>query len=370
MALQDLFHEAPHQRERAELPLIAGLCARYAVERPFQDLPVVFGHVLVRNSLVIAEALLAGGAELTFADAFPSPADGAVRSDLARHGVPVLPVERAVLAGDHYLDVSAVLGSARVPGAAAEATRTGVLRYQALACPVVSADHSRGKLIEGFFGTGDSFIRAWTLLRPSTRLAGKRTIQFGYGKIGRGVAWRSREAGMKVTVAEVDRRAADQASRDGFDVVNGAPNETLRRTLARTEIVISVTGIPGVIGQTLPPQWIRAASPTLVNLGALDEFGPPFEDQEILGGRAIPLNFHLPVPTWSRYIDPALAAHLLALEVIAAHPERYPPGVHPLPADMDEWIVQTWRTHWPEEDLTGIAAQLDLRQQGEPDHPV
>lgn len=370
MALQDLFRETPHQRERAQLPLLVELCQRYALERPFENLTVVFAHLLVRNSLVVAEGLAAGGAQVVFADAFPSPADAEVRSDLIRHGVRILPVEQAVQLGDHYLDVSASLGRARLPAAAAEVTRTGVHFYRGADCPVVSADDSRAKLIEGFFGTGDSFLRAWKMLRPGTRLAGKRVLQFGYGKIGRGVAWRAREAGIQVTVAEVDESAAERAGRDGFQVLSASPNEDLQQTLAEADIVISVTGIPGVIGNSLPADWIRAGSPALVNLGAMDEFGPQFEDWEILGGRLIPLNFHLPVPTWNRYIDPPLAAHLLALEAIVTQPSKLEPGIHPLPAEMDEWLIQTWRSYWPDEDLRGIAAQLGLQSQGGPPSTV
>jgi len=115
-----------------------------------------------------------------------------------------------------------------------------------------------------------------------------------------------------------------------------------------------------VIGASYPPAWFRRPRTVLVNLGAEDEFGPPFGDDEILGGHHLPLNFHLAQPTLNRYVDPPLAAHLLALEALVRQPERWTPGVHPLPAEMDAWVVGSWRAAWPDEDLTGIAEELGI----------
>jgi adenosylhomocysteinase len=106
------------------------------------------------------------------------------------------------------------------------------------------------------------------------------------------------------------------------------------------------------------PAWLRASRPTLVNLGAEDEFGPAFGNEEILGGRSVPLNFHLEQPTLNRYVDPPLAAHLLALE--AALSQDGPPTVRPLPRAMDDWVLRTWRAAWPNEDLRGMGGQLGL----------
>lgn len=363
MALDDLFSEPPHLAERSELPLLTRLIERYARERPFDGAEVVFGHLLVRNSMVVAEAAWRGGARLTFADAHPSPADAPVRADLLRHGVRVMPLEQAVRRGEWFLDVGAVLGRRRTPRGAAEVTRSGIHYYQDLACPVVSADDCRAKLIEGFFGTGDGFVRAWRQLLPDRPLEGLAAVVFGYGKIGRGVAHRLRRVPMRVTVAEADPSALRRAGSEGFDIVPSA-GEELRRRLELAQVVIAVTGRAGVIGRSIPAAWLRASRPALVNLGAEDEFGPPFGDDEILGGRELPLNFHLARPTRNRYVDPPLAAHLLALEALLRDPNGWKAGVHPLPEKMDSWILRTWRAAWPQEDLTGIAEALRLPGDG------
>lgn len=360
MSLTSLFDQPVQHAERQSLPLLNALIERYRDEKPFEDLTVVLGYLLVRNSMVVFQAVWAGGANLVIADAHPSPATAQVLADLARHEVPVYSVEQAITRGDIFMDINAVLGRRRTPRAAMEITRTGVHHYKDIPCPVLSADNCKAKRIEGFFGTGDGFLRAWGQLRPHDPLAGKRLVQFGYGKIGRGVAHLTRKVGMQVTLAEVDPAARARAAQEGFTVVDGRPNAQLQRALSHADVVIAVTGLPQVIGQSLPPAWLRANRPVLVNLGAEDEFGPAFEEAEVLGGKAMPLNFHLEQPTLNRYVDAPLAAHVLALEAWARAPDSYPVGIHPLPEKMDAWLLRTWREHWPDEDLTGIGTELDL----------
>ncbi len=360
MGFADLFQEPAYAAEKRDLPILRALIDRYTRERPFEGAPVVFGHLYVWNSIPLVEALVRGGAHLVLADAHPSPAAVPVRERLEYHGLPVLPVEQAVRAGEWFLDVAAVLGRARTPRGAAEVTRTGVLHYAGIPCPVVSADDSRSKRIEGFYGTGEGFLRAWGQLRPDDPLEGKHLVLFGYGKIGRGVAHRLRSGGAKVTVADTDEAARERARAEGFAAVDGRASADLQSRLATADIVVAVTGRPGILSRALPPDWLRGHRPVLVNLGAEDEFGPAFEDEEILGGRDLPLNFHLPRPTENRYVDPPLAAHLLALEALLANPASFPPGIHPLPPSLDAWVIEQWRRAWPQEDLTGIGGELGL----------
>jgi adenosylhomocysteinase len=358
MSWQTYFASPAHQEEKSDLPLLAALGERYSHHKPFRSQKVVFGHLLVRNSLVVAETLLAGGAELVISEGFSSPVVPPVIAELAFHGIPVLAIPEAVQAGDLFFDVDAILGRCRTPLGAAEATRTGVRHYAQIPCPVVSADDCRAKRIEGFFGTGEGFLRAWQRFFPGEQIAGKRLVQFGYGKIGRGVAHRTRAAGLDVTVVEAGAEALGKARQEGFHALHSQPDGELQRALAQADIVISVTGVPGILSRSLPPGWLRANRPVLVNQGAEDEYGPAFAEDEILGGREVPLNFHLERPTPNRYVDPALAAHVLALEALVGG--DYPVGVHPLPEHMDEWLVTEWRRCWPLEDLTGIGRELGL----------
>lgn len=358
MTLQDYFQTPEHIAEKADLPLLSAVIARYADERPLAGAQVVMGHILVRNSLVVAEALVAGGAALTIAQGFPSASSTAMLKELRAAGVEVLPNGDAVERGAYFLDVNAILGRLRTPSGAAEVTRTGVHHYRRIPCAVVSADDCNAKKIEGFFGTGDGFLRAWRMLRPDDPLAGKRMVQFGYGKIGRGVAHVSRRAGLQVTIAEVNAAVRARAEAEGFFTVYGEESADLQSALAEADIVLAVTGLPSVLSRTVPSEWLRANQPVLVNLGAEDEYGEHFSDEDILGGKAVPLNFHLANPTQNRYVDAPLAAHVLALEALLRR--TLPRGIHPLPTHMDEWLLTEWRRHWPDEDLSGIAEELGV----------
>ncbi|MDH5605550.1 MAG: hypothetical protein OEY93_01570 [Anaerolineae bacterium] len=358
MSYETFFNSKAHQAEIQDLPLLRMLAARYKEERPFSGVRVVVGHLLVRNTMAVIEALISGGADLVIAEGHRTPAADIVIDELAQVGIAVLPNAEAVLQGDIFLDVNAVLGRLKTPQAAAEVTRTGILHYQHIACPVVSADDCKAKKIEGFYGTGDGFLRAWRQLKPEIPLEGKRLVQFGYGKIGRGAAFRTRAAGLEVIVADVGESAQNRARQDGFRVVGGQPNPELEQALAQADIVIAVTSIPDILSRSIPAAWLRANNPALVNLGAQDEFGPNFADGEIVGGKAIPLNFHLANPTENRYVDAPLAAHVLALEALLKG--DYKSGVHPLPPEMDDWLLENWRAQWPQEDLTGIGEELGL----------
>jgi adenosylhomocysteinase len=361
MSLEQFFSDPANAAEKQTLPVLRALTERYADEKPFAGLKVALGYLLVRNSMIVFEAVWRGGAEIVIADAFASPATAPVLADLARYDVPVYSIAEAVKQTDLYMDINCTLGRVKAPRAAVEITRTGVHHYEHIACPVVSADNCRAKKIEGFFGTGDGFRRAWEQLRPGDPLAGKRSVQFGYGKIGRGVAFQTRKAGMQISVVDPSLEARAKAEDDGFAALDFAAAPALEQALSRADVVISVTGIPDIHSVSeVPAAWFRANQSVLVNLGAQDEFGPEFYDEEILGGRAIPLNFHLAQPTLNRYVDPPLAAHVLALEALVGGLPGLENGVHPLPLEMDAWLLQTWRASWPDEDLTGIGEELGL----------
>jgi adenosylhomocysteinase len=359
MALEKYFSSPAHLKEKETLPVIQALIDRYIVEQPFRGLRVVFAHLLVRNTMAVVEALVRGGADLVISEGFQSPATEEVTREIKTLGVPILSIPEAVKQGDLYFDTNAMLGRHKTPAMAVEVTRTGVHHYRQIPCPVVSADNCRAKKIEGFYGTGDGFVRAWRQLRPEDPLKGKQVVQFGYGKIGRGAAHVIRRAGCQVAVVDTDAAARARAQEDGFPVIDGSPNPALQAALAETQIVLMVTGIPSVLSQVLSPEWMRANRPKLVNLGAEDEFGPLYRDEEILGGRAAPLNFHLAQPTLNRYVGVTLAAHLMAFEALIAG--DYPVGIHPLPVEMDDWLLKQWRQSWPDIDLTGIQEELGIK---------
>lgn len=348
-SLASLSRSPNYQTGTCDLPLLNELAIRYADERPFAGLRVVWGHVLVFNSIAAARVLAIGGAEVTFCDPFPSPVTQRVMQQLEACGIPVLPMEKAVYTADLFLDVTAVLGQHRLPSGAAEISRSGDLFYENQACVTVSIDGAQVKKIECFFGTGDGMVRAWQLLNSSMPLAGLQVVQFGYGKVGRGVAWRLRQEQVRVTVVELPGINRDLAMLEGFDTVLASEDLILETSIAKADVILAATGVPNAVAHSVPVAWLNFSQPVLVSLSAVDEFGDEIASERILGGKGKPLNFHLESPTANRYVDPSLTGHLLALEEVVRGGTALKPGLNLLSEESDLWLLSRWRHHWPNE---------------------
>jgi adenosylhomocysteinase len=355
MATRRIFELDDYRIGTADLRLCADLRARYADERPFVGLRVALGHPLVWNSLILADAVVSGGGEIAIAHPFRSRSTEQVEAALRACGTPTLTVDAAAMAADAYIDVNAVLGRARAPLFATEITRTGVEYYRDIACPMLSADDTRAKRIEASLGMGDSFVRAFEAFQGCGRLRGLRIVQFGFGKIGRGVAIAARRAGAQITMIDIDVDALANARAFGYLAIPGNDCVAVREALRDCDAVVAVTGIGGSVGRSVPTHELLTADPVLVNMGADDEFGPGIPPERVLGGKGVPPNFHLDTPTLNRYIDPSLAAQLLAIEWFVKHGDTIPIGVSPLPSQLDDGLVQQWIEYWPDEDHAAFA---------------
>ena len=259
-------------------------------------------------------------------------------------------VAAAAAAGDIFIDVNAVLGRARIPAFATEITRTGVVHYRYIPCPTLSVDDTRTKLIEASLGMGDSFVRAWEAFFGASSLRGAAIVQFGFGKIGRGIATAARQAGARMHIVDPRADALQDARALGFDAIAGEDANSVRGALATCAGVVAVTGIAGAVCAGVAPEILLANDPVLVNMGAEDEFGPDIASERVLGGKGVPPNFHLDQPTLNRYIDPSLAAQLMSVEWYVKYGDTIAQGVSPLPDEADTWLVRRWMRYWPNED--------------------
>ena len=341
------------------MPIMQEVIERVSSEKPFKEVKLVIGHFLALNSVLLFEAFWRGGAEIVICIPFEAMGTRPLMQELVRFDFPFLPVEEAIHSGDFFIDNAGALGKWRTPKGAVEVTRTGDWVYGPLPCPTISIDKSKLKYIEDYLGTGESFVRGWKYLRPNDPLAGKNIVLFGYGKVGKGVAFFSKKEGSNLTIVDIDMDTLAKAEREGFHAVDPQNEGHLKRALGSAQIVIGATGKPNAVGNSVPAAWLRANSPYFVNIGH-DEFGEYVPDDEVVGGKHVPLNFHLKRPTKNHKIDPIQAAEVLAMEALVHNFEMFNNGINPLPIEIDNWIFRKWVGYWPNEDLSGIAQEINL----------
>ncbi len=123
-----------------------------------------------------------------------------------------------------------------------EETTTGVMRLRTLEAagrlpfPAIAANDAALKhLFDNRYGTGQTTVQA-ILQLTNLRMPGKVVAVVGYGWVGRGIATYAHAMGARVVVVEVDPIKALEAHTDGHDVSGMEP------ALARADFVITATG--------------------------------------------------------------------------------------------------------------------------------
>ncbi|MBP5586857.1 MAG: hypothetical protein J6Y92_10950 [Lentisphaeria bacterium] len=283
---------APELDPARDYPALAAQARHWCETRPLEGLRVLCGTPLFLNTLAQYAALLEGGADLTVVYSDELGYDPAIPDFLAGIGLKLCHgAEEAAAAGpfDAVLDCSALNRQVQSRFGYCELTRSGVHVYGADPPdkPVFAADSGRIKSIETVLGTGDGCLRG--LRHIGVDPAGKTALLFGHGRVGRGIEYALTQAGATV-------RIVDPAQGRVFTpaLLNG------------TDIVIAATGVRSALAAYA--RLLLDSGALLVNMGADDEFGPGIPPDRAVN-RKRPVNFMLPEPTATRYIDPTLALH-------------------------------------------------------------
>lgn len=283
---------APELDPARDYPALATQAKRWHEERPLEGLRVLCGTPLFLNTLAQYAALLGGGADLTVVYSDELGYDPAIPDFLAGIGIKLCHgTDEAAACGpfDAVLDCSALNRHVQSRFGYCELTRSGVHVYESDLPdkPVFAADSGRIKSIETVLGTGDGCLRG--LRHIGVDPAGKTVLLFGHGRVGRGIEYALKQAGATV-------RIVDPAQGHIFTpaLLNG------------TDLVIAATGIRDALAPYA--QLLLDSGALLVNMGADDEFGPGIPPERAVN-RKRPVNFMLPEPTSTRYIDPTLALH-------------------------------------------------------------
>jgi adenosylhomocysteinase len=364
------------------MPVLNQIKKRFNKEKPLKGLSIGACLHVTKETAVLVDALLAGGAKVALCGSNPLSTQDDVAAALAENGVHVFAwrvqtteeyywcVERVidhnpVTTLDDGADLVGAIHSKRTEALShikggTEETTTGVLRLRAmekngaLKYAIIAVNDAYTKyLFDNRYGTGqstiDGILRATNIL-----LAGKNFVVCGYGWCGRGIAMRAQGMGANVIVTEVNPLKALEAAMNGFRVM------PIAEAAALGDIFVTTTGDIGVIRkehmQKMKNGAILANSGHFnveINIKDLEELATSkrnirpnldeyrFEDERKLyllaEGRLVNLASAEGHP--AEVMDMSFANQALCVEYVAKN-EKAPPKVYPVPKEIDETIAK------------------------------
>src|SRR5215211_3506798 len=332
---------APEGRRKIDfaasrMPVLAAVTEELARTRPLAGQRIAACLHVTTETANLCRALVVGGAELALcaSNALSTKDDvaAAIHDELgaavfAVHGadrdtfhrqVDGVLATRPTLVVDDGADLTATVHTRRrdllagIAGAT-EVTTIGVVRARSmaregvLAYPLLAVNDAATKhLFDNRYGTGqstlDGILRATNIL-----LAGKVFVVVGYGWCGRGLALRARGMGARVVVCEVDPVAALEAVMEGYQVR------------------------PGAVAYTLPGG----------NREGSGEGGAPSPERRVIvlaEGRLVGQSCAEASP--AEVMDLTFATQALAVMGLATAADPLPPGLHPVPAEIEERVAR------------------------------
>jgi adenosylhomocysteinase len=380
------------------MPVLAAVADELARTRPLAGQRIAACLHVTTETANLCRALVAGGAELALCASNPlSTKDDVAAAIHEELGAAVFAVRgadrhtfyrqvdgvlarRPTLLVDDGADLTATVHTRRrdllagIAGAT-EVTSTGVLRARnmaregELAYPLLAVNDAATKhLFDNRHGTGQSTIDG-ILRATNVLLAGKVFVVIGFGWCGRGLATRARGMGARVVVCEVDPLRALEAVMEGYQVLPVAEAARLG------EVFVTVTGNRDALTlehlQAMRPGAIvanaghfdlevdvaalrrAATAATEVRPGAVayslpggrpegsGEGAPPAPEGRVVvlaEGRLVGQSCAEAHP--AEVMDLTFATQALAVERLATAADPLPPGVHPVPAAVEERVAR------------------------------
>ena len=232
---------------REHMPVLAKIREEFEGDKPLSGVRVGFALHVTKETAVLVETLVAGGAEVAITGCNPLSTQDDVAAALADSGVDTY-AWRGESNDEYYSNINKVLDHKPevtiddgadliftihkertelldVIKGGCEETTTGIIRLEAMEAdgalkyPVMATNDADTKhLFDNHYGTGQSSIDG-ILRATSVLFAGKNVVVGGYGQCGSGVAQRARGMGSNVIVTEVNPTLALKAVMDGFRVM-------------------------------------------------------------------------------------------------------------------------------------------------------
>lgn len=365
------------------MPVLKGIGADFAREKPFQGLKIALSVHLEAKTAYLCRVLEMGGAKMFVTGSNPLSTQDDVAAALAAGGMEVF--ARYGCSMEEYEDCLCKVLEAGpniiiddggdlvhlmhtkytelIPNVlgGCEETTTGIHRLKAmtregsLRFPMVMVNEADCKhMFDNRYGTGQS---VWDGINRTTNLivAGKYVVVSGYGWCGKGVALRAKGLGAKVIVTETDPVRALEAVMDGYEVMPMAKAARLG------DMFITVTGCSGVI--TKEHFEVMKDGAILTNAGhfdvEVDMAGleklavEKYEARHNIQGYVLPNGKTLFTIAEGRLVnlaagdghpaeimDMSFAVQALSAEYLAKHRGQLQPGVIPVPRELDEAVAR------------------------------
>jgi adenosylhomocysteinase len=370
---------------RSQMPLLNGIQAEAAEARPLAGHRLVGCVHLTKETGVLVQLLVAGGAEVAWTGGDEVSTQDDVAAALSAEGVRVFgrrgmtTAEVGAAAAEAFgafpdgptmiLDNGARLIEMAAASldrhpqlrGATEKTSEGSRRVRELGAttafpfPVISVNDVVTKWeVDNTYGTGQSTLDG--ILRATGMfLAGKRFVVCGFGHVGRGVALRARGLGARVVVVCRSAKTAVRARVAGYEVL---PLESAARI---ADIVCTATGRPDVVtaehlallpsGAVLCNTGHSTAEINLADLRArtvaTEQVRPHVRRHQLDDGRYLDLlsggglvNLDAAEGNPSEVMDVTFANQALVTLDLAGRPDRYEPGVQDVDAVQDEEVAR------------------------------
>jgi len=363
------------------MPVLTQIEKQFAEEKPLKGLTLGACLHVTKETGVLIEAFLAGGAKVGLCGSNPLSTQDDVAASLSKKGASVFAwrgqnteeyywcVEQVLdLEPSITLDDGADLVSTlhnkrkktlpRIKGGTEETT-TGVLRLRAmekdgaLKYPIIAVNDAYTKhLFDNRYGTGqstlDGIMRATNIL-----LAGKNFVVCGYGWCGKGLALRAQGMGANVIITEVSPLRALEAVMNGFRVM------PIIEAAAVGDIFVTVTGDTSIIRREHIERMKDGA--IMANSGhfnvEIDQKGlekistkkrnirPNLDEYTLKDGRKLYLlaegrlvNLAAAEGHPSEVMDMSFANQALCVEHVAKN-EKLAVKVHDVPKEIDEQVA-------------------------------
>ena len=367
------------------MPILNALREEFADEQPLEGEVVAMAMHVEAKTANLVELLAEGGAEVAITGCNPLSTHDDVSAALDTHESITSYAVRGVDDDEYYDAMHACLAHEptitvddgmdmvklvheEYPGlidsivGGAEETTTGVDRLRAMEAdgelhyPVFAVNDTPMKqLFDNVHGTGESSL-ATIAMTTNLSWAGKNVVVGGYGQCGKGVAKKAAGQNANVIVCEVDPRKALEAHMEGYEVL------PMAEAAKKGDVFVTTTGNRDVITrehfEEMQDGVLLANAGHFdveVNLEDLDDLavdryevrdgveGFELPDGRVLNviaeGRLVNLAAPIALGHPVEVMDQSFGVQAVVVRELAANGERYEPGVHDVPDELDREVA-------------------------------